>query len=109
MVRGLGSVALTLGLIPRVGAALMWTGPEALGLGETTSEAPAWRRLVYLLLGLTALCSAAWAHRRGASRWAILWGVAGAAMTAFFFFAIALVLMSIGPDTSGCPQGKVYC
>ena len=65
---------------------------------------------MYLLLGLTALCSAAWAHRRGASRWALLWGLAGGAMAVVFFLAIALVLMSVASDgAGGCPNGKVYC
>jgi hypothetical protein len=111
IVRGIGNVVLVLGLIPLVGAALVWVGPDALGVGDTSSEGPAWRRRAYLLLALTALCSTAWAHRRGASRWSPLWGVAGGAMTVFFFVAIALVLISLGSasDDSGCPNGRVYC
>ena len=111
VVRGRGNVVVVLGLIPLGGAALVWWGPDALGLGDTSSEGPAWRRLVYLLLALTALCAAASAHRRGAARWAPLWGIAGGAMAVVFFVVIALALMSIGSgsDSGGCPDGRVYC
>jgi hypothetical protein len=106
MVRGLGSVALVLGLIPLVGAALMWA---ALGLADT-NDGPATGLLVLALLGLTAVSSAVWAYRRGASAWAVLWGVAAGAAAVVFFWAIALVLISVAPsEPGGCPEGRIYC
>jgi hypothetical protein len=110
MVGGLRSVALVLGLIPLVGAALMWAVPDALGLTDTSADWPTARWLTFSLLALTAVGAASWAHRRGASWWAALWGLAAGTVAAALFFAMLLVLLAVAPgETGGCPQGKIYC
>jgi hypothetical protein len=109
MVGGLRSVALVLGLIPLVGAALMWFLPGALGLSDTSADWPAARWLTFSLLVLTAVGAASWAHRRGASWRAALWGLAAGTVAGALFFAIALVVLVVAPGETGCPQGKIYC
>ena len=109
MVGGLRSVALALGLIPAVGAALMWVLPGALGLTDTSADWPIARRLMFALLALTAIGAAGWTHRRGASWRAALWGLAAVAVALGLFVAIGLVLMATLPDDGGCPGRRVYC
>ncbi len=88
----------------------MWAAPDVLGLTDTSADWPAARRLMFALLGLTAIGAAAFARRRGASHRAVLWGLAAGATAVLFFLAIALVLLTVSPDTPGsCPSGKIYC
>jgi hypothetical protein len=102
-------VGLGLGLIPLSGASLMWLAPGVLGLTDTTADGPAAKRVMFLLVALTAVGAAAWAQRRGASWWAVLWGLAGGAAAVVLFVVIGLVLMSVAPGETGCPDGRVYC
>jgi hypothetical protein len=102
-------VGLVLGLIPLVGASLMWVAPDALGLTDTTADGPTAKRVMFLLLALTALGAAAWAQRRGASWWAGLWGLGAGAVALVLFFVIAVVLLAVAPGETGCPEGRVYC
>lgn len=109
VVRGLRGVGFVLGLVPLVGASLMWLAPGVLGLADTTADGPAAKRVMFLLLALTAVGAAAWARQRGASWWAVLWGVAGGAVALVLFFVIAVVLFAVAPGETGCPEGRVYC
>jgi hypothetical protein len=102
-------VGLVLGLIPLVGASLMWLVPEFLGLTETTADAAVAKRLTLLLLALTALGAAAWAQRRGASWWAAFWGMAGGVVAVVLFVVIGGVLLALAPGETICPDGRIYC
>ena len=102
-------MGLVLGLIPLVGASLMWLAPEALGLTDTTADRRAAKRVTFLLLALTALGAAAWAQRRGASWWSPFWGVAGGTVAVVLFGVIGLALLALSPGETTCPEGRIYC
>jgi hypothetical protein len=107
MVRGRGNVLLVLGVVPFAGAAL--TSLVALGLFDAISDSPVPRLLTYAPLALTAVVAAWLAHRRGASRWAPLWGLAGGGATIVFLLVIFAVLIALSGDDTGCPDGRIYC
>lgn len=96
-------------MIPLVGASLMWVVPGVLWLAGIGADGSGATEVMFLLLALTALGAAAWAQRRGASWWALLWGMAGAAATVVLFFVIVLVALSVAPGDTVCPDDRVYC
>jgi hypothetical protein len=108
VVKSARSIVLLVGLLPLGGAFLMWS---ALSLADTGFAGG--RSLVLTLWGCTAFIVGWAAYRRGASRWAALWGLAGAVATLVFFLGIFLVELESAKegtgDEGGCPAGRIYC
>jgi hypothetical protein len=59
---------------------------------------------MFLLLALTAVGAAMLAWRRGAARWAALWGLAAGGIAVALFVAVALALLAIpsGESRTDC-------